>query len=131
MGSGNHGQFAYWNGPMGKGWANQREKRDRDHAALTKALLEVAAPQPGEQVLDIGCGSGTSTLALAERVGPKGRVLGVDISKPMLAVARRRVAAASSSAEFVDADVTDYAFGPTSFDLGFSQLGVMFFPDPV
>jgi SAM-dependent methyltransferase len=128
--AGNGGQFAYWNGPMGQGWAKQQEKRDRDHAPLTKALLELAAPQPGRYVLDIGCGSGTTTLALAECVGPEGRVLGVDISAPMLAVAHSR-AAAYSNVGFVDADATVYPFSPHSFDLGFSQLGVMFFPDPV
>lgn len=130
MSAGSAGQYAYWNGPNGQGWAKQREKRDRDHGALTNALLQLAAPQPGEHVLDIGCGSGTTTLALAERIGPKGRVLGVDISAPMLAVARDR-AAAHSNIELIEADATDYAFRQHSFDLGFSQLGVMFFPDPV
>src|SRR5438552_4004001 len=116
MSAGNGGQFAYWNGRMGQGWAAQREKRDRDHAPLTKALLELSAPQPGERVPDIGCGSGTTTLALAERVAPNGRVLGIDISKPMLAVARGRAAETGSSAEFVDADITHYPFVPRSFD---------------
>jgi SAM-dependent methyltransferase len=124
-------QYAYWNGANGQGWAKQQEKRDRDHTALTKALLEIAMPQPGEHVLDIGCGSGTTTLALAERVGANGRVVGIDISKPMLNVARGRGAASHSIAEFLEADATDYAFEPGSFDLAFSQLGVMFFADPV
>jgi SAM-dependent methyltransferase len=124
------GQYAYWNGPNGQGWAKQREKRDRDHAALTRALLEFAAPQSGEHVLDIGCGSGTTTLALAERVGPNGRVLGIDISAPMLAVARTR-AASHGNVALVEADATEYAFQPRSFDLAFSQLGVMFFADPI
>jgi SAM-dependent methyltransferase len=131
MSAGKGGQFAYWNGPMGQGWAAQRAKRDRDHAPLTKALLELSAPQPGERVLDIGCGSGTTTLALAERVAPKGSVLGIDISKPMLEVARSRAAELRSTAEFVEADITHYPFVAHSFDLGFSQLGVMFFPDPI
>jgi SAM-dependent methyltransferase len=131
MSSGGGGQFAYWNGPMGQGWASQREKRDRDHAPLTRALLELSAPQPGENVLDIGCGSGTTTLALAERVAPSGRVIGVDISKPMLAVARSRATEVGSTAQFADADITHYPLPPQSFDIAFSQLGVMFFPDPV
>jgi SAM-dependent methyltransferase len=131
MSAGNSGQIAYWNGPIGKVWAKEQEKRDRDHAPLTKALLEWAAPAGGEQVLDIGCGSGTTTLLLAERVGPKGRVTGIDISAPMLDVARRRAAAAKSSALFVEGDATDFVFAPHSFDLAVSQLGVMFFADPV
>lgn len=132
MSASNAGQVAYWNGPIGEVWAKAREKRDRDHAALTEAVIELAAPRPGEHVLDIGCGSGTTTLKLAERVAPKGYVLGIDISRPMLGVARRRAVAAKSSALFAEGDVTDYhEFEPQSFDLAFSQLGVMFFADPV
>ena len=132
MSAGNADQLAYWNGPIGEVWAKAREKRDRDHAPLTEAVMELAAPRPGEHVLDVGCGSGTTTLLLAERVKPKGYVLGIDISRPMLSVARRRGVAAKSSAFFVEGDVTDYhEFEPQSFDLAFSQLGVMFFADPV
>jgi ubiquinone/menaquinone biosynthesis C-methylase UbiE len=69
-----------------------------------------------------------TTLALAERVAPEGRALGIDISKPMLAVARSRAAETGNTAEFVEADITHYALPARSFDLGFSQLGVMFFP---
>ncbi|HEX3486795.1 MAG TPA: methyltransferase domain-containing protein [Micropepsaceae bacterium] len=128
----NAGQIAYWNGPNGEMWAKLREKRDRDHAFLTDALLDRSNPRPGERVLDIGCGSGTTTLKLAERVAPNGYVLGIDISRPMLGVARRRAIAAKSSALFAEGDVTDYyEFEPQSFDLAFSQLGVMFFADPV
>jgi ubiquinone/menaquinone biosynthesis C-methylase UbiE len=132
MSASNADQVAYWNGPNGEIWAKVREKRDRDHAALTDAVLELAAPRPGEHVLDVGCGSGTTTLLLAERVKPKGYVLGLDLSRPMLSVARRRAVAARSSALFAEGDVTDYdEFESQSFDLAFSQLGVMFFADPV
>jgi SAM-dependent methyltransferase len=130
LSAGNAGQIAYWNGPIGKVWAKEWQKHDRNHAEITKALLALAKPQAGEHVLDIGCGSGTTTLALAERVGRNGHVLGVDISAPMLTVARAR-AAAESPAEFIEADVSEYALEPQSFDLAFSQFGVMFFADPV
>jgi ubiquinone/menaquinone biosynthesis C-methylase UbiE len=129
--TGNAGQNAYWNGPIGRTWAAQQVKRDRDHAPITNAVLELASPRTGERVLDIGCGSGTTTLLLAERVGTSGSVLGVDLSAPMLEVAMRRARAAGSSAEFVKSDVTDYAFAPQNYDLAFSQFGVMFFADPV
>ena len=127
----NAGQIAYWNGPIGKTWAAAREKRDRDHAAITKTLLELAAPQPGEKVLDIGCGSGTTTLLLAERVGRSGRVLGIDISAPMLEAAVARAAKTAGIAQFVEGDATDHPFESQGFDLAFSQLGVMFFADPI
>jgi SAM-dependent methyltransferase len=81
-------------------------------------------------VLDIGCGCGSSSLALAQAVGPRGRVLGVDISQPMLAVARQRSAAAAATmVSFVEADASDTVL-PTSQDLLFSRFGLMFFAAP-
>ena len=112
-------------------WAEAQEKRDRDHAPMTEAVLKLAAASPGEHVLDIGCGSGTTTLRLAEQVGADGSVTGIDLSAPMLAVAERRAREIGSHAQFIEADVTDYAFAPKRFDLAFSQFGVMFFADPV
>jgi SAM-dependent methyltransferase len=126
----NRAQLAYWNGPIGHMWAEAQEKRDRDHAPMTEALLKLAAASPGERVLDIGCGSGTTTLRLAQQVGAEGSVLGVDLSGPMLAVAQRRARELGSIAQFIEADVTDHAFGPKRFDLAVSQFGVMFFADP-
>ena len=130
MSSANAGQVAYWNGPIGQVWAREQEKRDRDHAPITEAAIVLAAPKAGEAVLDIGCGSGTTTLMLAERAGPNGLALGIDLSRPMLDVARRRAAAANSIAQFVEADATDFPFEQGRFDLAFSQFGVMFFADP-
>ena len=78
------------------------------------------------RVLDIGCGAGTTTLQLAQIVAP-GRMTGVDISAPLLAVARTR---AEASADFVEADASMHSFAP-EFDLVFSRFGVMFFADPV
>src|SRR5262245_55479152 len=129
--AGNEAQVAYWNGPIGHLWARAQEKRDRDHAPMTEAALKLAAAQPGESVLDIGCGSGTTTLRLAEAVTDAGRVLGIDISAPMLAVARRHARELDTHVRFIEADATDYKFEPHAFDLAFSQFGVMFFADPV
>lgn len=131
MSDSNTAQVAYWNGPIGKAWAKEQAKRDRDHAPMTEAVLALAGAQPGESVLDIGCGSGTTTLLLAMRVAPKGRAIGIDLSAPMLDVARRRAESSQSIAKFIEADATTYAFDPGSLDLAFSQFGVMFFADPV
>jgi SAM-dependent methyltransferase len=89
--------------------------------------MAFAAPERGMHVLDIGCGCGTTTLKLAEACAP-GRVLGVDISAPMLAAARAR--AADATVEFVEADAATMKYLP-EFDLAFSRFGVMFFADPV
>jgi SAM-dependent methyltransferase len=83
-------------------------------------------------MLDVGCGTGTTVLRLAEAVGPSGRILGVDISEQQLALARRRVAAAGAdNVELVLDDAATYGFQTETFDLGFTRFGVMFFADPV
>src|SRR5688572_33427920 len=99
MAPSNRSQIAYWNGPIGHLWAEAQEKRDRDHAPMTEALLSLAAARPGEHVLDIGCGSGTTTLRLAQQVGADGSATGIDLSGPMLAVAERRARATGSRAQ--------------------------------
>lgn len=120
-------QLAYWNGPGGERWATSWQMFDRADAAISEALLARAAPAAGERVLDIGCGAGTTTLALRERVGPGGAVTGIDISAPMLAVARAR--AAGTDIAFLEADAAAYPFRP-EHDLVFSRFGVMFFAEP-
>ena len=127
----NAAQIAYWNGPIGQAWANAQEKRDRDHAGITGPLIDFAGAKPSDHVLDVGCGSGTTTLMLAERVGKSGRVLGIDISGPLLSLAKHRTESTRSIAQFVQADASEYAFEHRAFDLAFSQLGMMFFADPV
>lgn len=124
-------QAQYWNSPATRSWAEQYERQDRALARLTTAALDLAAPQPGEYVLDIGCGSGTTVLDLAARVGPRGHVLGADISEQSVARARERIAAVGlQHAEVIGADVATHPFVAGSFDLAFSRLGVMFFNDP-
>ena len=80
-------------------------------------------------MLDVGCGSGQTTLALGGRVGAAGRAVGVDISRPMLDVARRRGEVAPQVA-FHEADAQTFAFEPATFDAIHSRFGVMFFEDP-
>src|SRR5690348_15415252 len=127
----NAAQIEFWNSAATRAWADQYERMDRAVADLTKALLDMAAPRLGEQVLDIGCGSGTTVLELATRVGRGGHVLGADISEHSAARARQRIVdAGSRHAEVIVADVSCHAFAPNTFDLVFSRFGVMFFSDP-
>jgi SAM-dependent methyltransferase len=125
------GTAEYWNSPATRPWAEQHERQDRALAGLATAALALAAPQPGERALDIGCGSGTTVLELAAQVGPSGYVLGADISRRSAARARERIAGAGLvQAEVVCADVATHPFPAAGFDLAFSRLGVMFFDDP-
>ena len=86
----------------------------------------------GERAIDVGCGTGATTLAIAERVGAPGAVLAIDISEPMLAVAHRRSAERGhAQVQFLRADAQTHPFAPAAHDLLISRFGVMFFADPV
>jgi len=124
----NQAQIDFWNGPTGQKWAKHQTDMDRNLAEIAVASLALADARPGERVLDIGCGNGSTTLMLAEAVGPTGDVTGVDISQPMLAIARTRVQA--SNIRFIEADAATHPFA-TDRDLIFSRFGVMFFVEPV
>jgi ubiquinone/menaquinone biosynthesis C-methylase UbiE len=126
----NAAEIAYWNGPAAERWVRRQEEQDALLAPVADVLLERAAARPGEFVLDIGCGWGGTALALARRVAPGGRVLGVDVSQLMLARARELLPP-GLPVEFVLADATVHAFEPGRADLLFSRFGVMFFADPV
>lgn len=127
----NTDQIAYWNDVHGKTWIEMSDLLDQELVDLGLAAMAALNPQRGERIVDVGCGCGQTSLALADRVGPAGAVTGVDISHPMLEEARRRARAAGvGQAEFVEADAQTYAFAPASFDAAFSRFGVMFFADP-
>src|SRR5579884_1981975 len=122
----NTAQAEFWNGPAARAWAEHHERMDRALTPLLDALFAAAAPQPGERVLDIGCGSGTTVLELARRVGTSGHVLGVDIARPSVERAGRRLAEAGlQQAEVILADAATYAFPQAGFDLLVSRLGIM------
>jgi SAM-dependent methyltransferase len=127
--SGNEQQVEFWNGPVGERWVAMQDMLDAGMADIAAKGLSFARAKPGMRVIDIGCGCGTTTFALAEAVGAGGAVTGVDISAPMLAFARKRGAEAKSRAQFVEADASDFPFKPEN-DLVFSRFGVMFFADP-
>ena len=125
----NADQVAYWNDTAGQTWADLQAPMDRQLESLGRRALAALAPKPGERVLDIGCGSGATTLMLAEAVAPGGEAVGVDISRPMLDVARRR-SAGMTGVRFHEADAQSEPFAAAGFDAVFSRFGVMFFEDP-
>jgi len=93
-------EIAYWNGPGGERWVSHQRMQDALLAEVAELLMERAAARDGQTVLDIGCGAGTTSIALARQVAPHGRVLAV------------------------------FPFAPGAADLLFSRFGVMFFADP-
>lgn len=125
----NTDQIAYWNGPNGQRWTDRQAEQDVLLAPVSKALIDRAAAKAGDRILDVGCGCGSTSIALAEQVAPSGFVLGIDISGPMLARARE-LAPKGAPVDFALADATVYPFDPESFDLLVSRFGVMFFAEP-
>ncbi len=123
-------QIDYWNGPVGLRWLAYNDWLDERTAAYGRAAFAAAAPQPGESVLDIGCGAGATSFELARAVGASGSVAGVDVSAPLLGRARERAAAQGMNVEFREADASRPGFAAHSFDLLYSRFGVMFFDDP-
>jgi SAM-dependent methyltransferase len=127
----NPDQAAFWNA-RGEQWVAHQAALDARLAPVSEQLLALAAARPGERIVDVGCGTGATTLALAELVGATGSVLAVDISAPMLAFARRTSAKRGhKQVHFLHADAQSHRFEPEAHDLLLSRLGVMFFRDPV
>lgn len=123
-------QVAYWNGPGGAHWVAQQAFTDVQLSPVTAALFAAARIAPGQLVLDVGCGCGTTTLLAADAVGPEGHVTGLDVSEPMLSWARQR-GAARPNVTWLLADAATHAFAPATADLLLSRFGVMFFGNPV
>jgi SAM-dependent methyltransferase len=97
---------------------------------LVEAVL-ASGSVPNSRVLDVGCGTGSTTLAVARRLGRNGRCVGIDISAPMIIAARSRTEREGAGASFTHADAQTFPFEPSSFDAIVSRFGVMFFDDPV
>jgi SAM-dependent methyltransferase len=124
-------QALRWNGEGGEHWIAHRERHEELRRDLIPRLLAAAAAGPGDQVLDVGCGCGETTIALARAVGPGGGALGLDLSAPMLAVARGLAAEAGlANVQFVQADAQIHPLPPARYDVVLSSFGVMFFNDP-
>jgi SAM-dependent methyltransferase len=132
MSTPNAGQIEAWNDAVGRTWVKFQEQLDKQLGRIGWRAVEPIKLQPGERVLDVGCGAGATTIDLAKIVGAKGAVTGVDISDTLLGVARdREPKAGSARVSWISADAQTYAFRANSFDAVYSRFGVMFFEDPV
>ncbi len=124
-------QSALWNGPAGDAWVQAQPLLDALFAPFSERLVEGARTRSARSVIDVGCGTGATTLALAEALDSGAHCVGVDVSAPMIAAARARALASASAACFVCADAARHDFAPGAADLIVSRFGVMFFERPV
>jgi SAM-dependent methyltransferase len=120
----------YWNGRPASVWVAEAERFDRMLAPFGRRLLGAAALEAGERVLDVGCGNGAVTIEAARAVDPEGTATGLDLSAPMLELARRRAEEQAVEVDFVRGDAQTATF-ERPFDVAMSRFGVMFFDDPV
>ncbi len=120
-----------WDGEEGEHWTEFADRYDAAGARYWTRFLDAGLIAGGDVVLDIGCGTGESTIDAARRSG-SGRALGADLSARMLKLAGERARAAHvANAEFVQADAQVHSFGANAFDVAISRFGAMFFADPV
>jgi len=136
----NAAQAQRWNGASGLHWIEHRERHLAEQQRLTPHLFRAAHISPGERVLDVGCGCGSTTIAAARAAqdsggtrtrGLSGSAVGLDLSAPMLKVARQIAAQASTaSARFIRGDAQTCPLRANSCDVAISNFGVMFFEDP-
>jgi ubiquinone/menaquinone biosynthesis C-methylase UbiE len=125
-------QATLWNESSGKAWVDRQPVLDRWLELFEPPLIDAGSPGEGGNVLDIGCGAGATTLAMARRVGISGHCAGLDISQPLVALARQRASAEGlANASFELGDAQTHVFAPGRFDAVISRFGVMFFDDPV
>lgn len=125
----NDAMIEYWNGAAGQKWVDQSDRLDAMLGQFADGVLDAAAIQTGERALDIGCGAGVLTLGATAQSGGSIGSLGVDVSTPLLALARKRAAEAESPATFEHGDASVYTAND-KLDLMISRFGVMFFDDP-
>ena len=127
----NPDQIKYWNSDTGKKWVTYQDGLDTILDSAKTRLLERTRIDPGDRVLDIGCGTGATTMAVAETVGENGQTIGVDISQTLLDCAEaRKPNTAADHIQYLLADAQTYKFEKARFDLIISRFGMMFFEDP-
>lgn len=127
-------QTALWNGPAGHAWVDAQDVLDQALKPMEDLLVQAvfaSGSLPKSRVLDVGCGTGSTTLAVARRLGLNGRCVGIDISEPMIIAARSRTEREGAGTSFIHADAQTYPFEPSGFDAIISRFGVMFFDDSV
>ena len=126
----NDEQFEFWNEGIGQWWVDEDESMNERLSILTEELFLKSNIKKDDKVLDIGCGGGQTTFEVSEMVGENGYVVGADISKILLDLAKSKYAS-TKNLEFKYCDVQNYKFRENSFNKVISRFGVMFFENPI
>ncbi|MFE5916710.1 class I SAM-dependent methyltransferase [Streptomyces sp. NPDC056468] len=124
-------QAARWSGRSGNAWVDTQALLDDMLRPFEELLIEAMPAGRTGQVLDVGCGTGGTTVTVARRLGPESHCVGIDISEPMITAARARAEREDTPVSFIHADAQEHVFEPATFDAVVSRFGVMFFSDPV
>ncbi len=127
----NQQQADYWSSDPGRKWITFENELDIVFEAVNTALIARANPQPGENVLDIGCGTGATARAFASHLEPTGSITALDISEPLINQARSRADESPVTSHYHLVDAQNEQIPDAPFDLATSRFGVMFFSDPV
>lgn len=120
-----------WSTSAGNAWVAIQDLTDSVYAPVEQLLTDEVASGPGGRVLDVGCGTGVTTIEIARRLGPGAEVSGIDVSGAMVEAARTRAEQAGVEVSFELADAGAHDFGEATFDQVVSRWGLMFFADPV
>ena len=120
-----------WSGEMGQRWLRNVDHFEAMLEPIGTALLDRAAIATGERIVDLGCGGGATSRAIAARVGPQGAVLGLDISPDLIVAARARAGADFPALRFFCGDAASAVLPAAPYDRLVSRFGSMFFADPV
>ena len=126
-----HAQARLWNGLAGRAWVETQELLDQTFQPFEDLLVKAVSHGRGDRVLDVGCGTGSTTVAVARLLGGSGRSIGIDISDAMIAAARLRAHRENTPPGFICGNAQAHAFAPGSFDMIISRFGVMFFDDSI
>ena len=126
----NDEQFEFWNEGIGKKWVEEDDSMNERLSILTKELFLRSNINRNDKILDIGCGGGQTSFEASEKVSENGYVVGADISKILLDLAKSKYAN-TKNLEFKYCDVQNYEFRENSFNKVISRFGVMFFENPI
>jgi SAM-dependent methyltransferase len=124
-------QSKLWNGSAGQAWVEGQQLLDGMFEPFERLLADEVRARGSRRVLDVGCGAGATTLAIARALAPGGTCTGIDISEPLIGAARARAAREQAAAQFLCDDAQTARLAPGDYDCLVSRFGVMFFEDAV